>query len=138
MVGKEYNDKVVDGLFAATPPLEGLRLLLSWAAITERRSTGPFAGAPAKSERKAIMIADASRAFFEALARRDVCVELPEEALGKGVTVVDTVGKLEASLYGTTDASAHWQEEVNKSMRAWALTAGRYNPFTYFNKGKRI
>ena len=28
MVGEEYNDKFVDGLFAATPPPEGLRLLL--------------------------------------------------------------------------------------------------------------
>ena len=28
MVGKEFNDTVVDGLFAATPPLEALRLLL--------------------------------------------------------------------------------------------------------------
>ena len=28
-VGKEFNDKTVDGLFAATPPLEALRLLIS-------------------------------------------------------------------------------------------------------------
>jgi len=32
MVGKEFNDSELDGLFAATPPLEALRLLLSWAA----------------------------------------------------------------------------------------------------------
>ena len=25
MVGKEFNDKVIEGLFAATPPLEALR-----------------------------------------------------------------------------------------------------------------
>lgn len=32
LVGKEFNDKELDGLFAATPPLEALRLLLSWTA----------------------------------------------------------------------------------------------------------
>ena len=32
MVGKEFNDSELDGLFVATPPLEALRLLLSWAA----------------------------------------------------------------------------------------------------------
>ena len=35
MVGKEFNDRDVDGLFAATPPLESCRLLLSWAATTD-------------------------------------------------------------------------------------------------------
>ena len=29
MVGKESNDKAIDGLFVATPPLEAVRLLLS-------------------------------------------------------------------------------------------------------------
>ena len=50
---------------------------------------------------KSLLIADVSRAFFEAPAKRDLCVELPEEALAAGETVADTVGKLKASLYGT-------------------------------------
>lgn len=138
MVGKEYNDKVVEGLFAATPPLQGLRLLLSWAATMEGRGAGSSAVAPTKSQRKAIMIADISRAFFEAPARRDVCAELPEEALAGGETTADTVGKLEASLYGTRDASANWQEEVNECMRAWGFPAGKCNPGTYIHKSKKI
>ena len=32
MVGKEFNNGELEGLFAATPPLEALRLILSWAA----------------------------------------------------------------------------------------------------------
>ena len=67
------------------------------------------------------MIADVSPSFFEAPARRDVCVKLSEKASAKGETVADTVGKLEASLYGARDASANWQEEVNRSMQAWGL-----------------
>ena len=34
MVGEEFNDREIEGLFAATPPLEALRLLLSWAATS--------------------------------------------------------------------------------------------------------
>ena len=109
MVGKEFNDHEIEGLFAATPPLEALRLLLSWVAAGEVSPQGdPAIGI----EERSILIADVSRAFFEAPAKRDICVELPEEALTEGETTQDTVGKLLASLYGTKDASANWQEEV--------------------------
>ena len=125
MVGKELNDSVLEGLFAATPPLEALRLLLSHAA-----SYSPPYGIPAAGSRltmehcRSLLIADVSRAFFEAPAKRDLCVELPEEALVAGETVADTVGKLKASLYGTRDASMNWQEEVSKCMVKWGLRWG--------------
>ena len=48
-----------------------------------------------------------------------MCVELPEEALEEGGHTADVVGRLMANLYGTRDASANWQEEVNKSMGQW-------------------
>ena len=109
MVGKEFNDGVLEGLFAATPPLEALRLLLSHAASYK-------GSRPTTEWCKSLLIADVSRAFFEAPAKRDLCVELPEEALASGETVADTVGKLMASLYGTRDVSMNWQEEVSKCM----------------------
>ena len=136
MVGKEFNRKVTGGLFAATPPLEALRLLLSWATTVEGTGTGKVAGARPRGKRKGILIADVSRAFFETPARRDVCVELPEEALGEGEPNADTVSKLMASLYGTRDASAKWQEEVHTSMRNWGFKMGKYNSSTYFNKDR--
>ena len=113
-VGKEFTDREIEGLFAATPPLEALRLLLSWAATS---GTGPKADATPGRDRS-ILIADVSRAFFEAPARRDVCVELLEEALAEGESAPEVVGKLEASLYGTRDASANWQDEVKKCMKS--------------------
>ena len=103
-VGKEFNDGEVEGLFAATPPLEALRLILSWAATG---GTGLLDGTKTGETRKCIMLADVSRAFFEAPAKRDLCVELPAEALVGNETAADTVGKLDASLYGTRDASAN-------------------------------
>ena len=136
MVGKEFNDREIDGLFAATPPLEALRLLLSWAATNP--NTGSAAGVGDRSVEKSVMIADVSRAFFEAPAKRDVCVELPAEALEGEEKPEDVVGKLLASLYGTRDASANWQEEVSKCMQKWGFIVGRYNPCMYLHPQKQI
>ena len=133
--GKEFNDREIEGLFAATPPLEALRLLLSWA------STGrvtPLGFVAEDKKEKKILIADVSRAFFEAPAKRDICVELPEEALSAGETTQDTVGKLLASLYGTRDASKHWQEEVAKCMAEWGFITGRYNPCMFHHPTREV
>ena len=86
MVGEELNDRVLEGLFAATPPLEALRLLPSWAATRTDDGQLSVVGAG-----KSIMIADVSRAFFEAPARRDICVELSAEALSKDETPEHTL-----------------------------------------------
>ena len=66
-VAKEFNDGKEWGLFAATPPLEALKLLIGEAATIEDEHD------------KVVMINDVSRAFFEAPARREVRIELPEE-----------------------------------------------------------
>ena len=71
-VAKEFNDGAAEGLFASTPPLEALRILISDAATWRRGG-----------EEKVIMVNDVARAFFEAPARRLICVELPEEARGQ-------------------------------------------------------
>lgn len=59
MVGKEFNDSELDGLFAATPPLEALRLLLSWAATDGSAHPG---GTGQGRMQKILLIADVSRA----------------------------------------------------------------------------
>ena len=87
---------------------------------------------------KSLLITDVSRAFFEAPAKRDLCVELPEEALAAGETVADTVGKLKASLHGTRDASMNWQEEVAKCMVKWGFKVGRFNPCMYYSTAHEI
>ena len=65
-------------------------------------------------------------------------MELPEEALASGETTQDTVGKLLASLYGTRDASANWQEEVAKCMAEWGFVTGRYNPCMFHHPLRKI
>ena len=72
LVGKEFNNGAMDGLFAGTPPLEALRYLMHRATTTDDRT---------RAEDKVVMINDVARAFLEAKLQRDVCVELPPEAM---------------------------------------------------------
>ena len=95
----------MDGLFAATPPLEAFRYLLHEAA-TVRSSEARGS--------KVLMINDVARAFFEAPATRNICVEIPKEDRTEADVRHDKVGHLRMSLYGTRDASMNWQEEVAK------------------------
>ena len=62
------------------------------------------------------MVNDVARAFFEAPAIRNVCIEIPKEDLTEADTRHDKVGHLRMSLYGTRDAAMNWQEEVAKEM----------------------
>ena len=121
-VGKEFNNGKDDSLVAATPPLEALRMLVSEAATVEEDG---------KDIRKVIMINDVARAFFEAKATREVCVEMPDEALAGHELPGEWVALLEKSLYGTRDAALNFQKEVKRTLEAQGFVTGRYNPSTY-------
>ena len=130
LVAKEFNDGTQhDGLFAATPPLEALRLLISEAATIRNG---------AKENQKVVMINDVARAFFEAPVRRTVCVELPTEAKGQYEGEEDVVGLLQMSLYGTRDAAANFQEEVKKTMTKLGFVQSRYSPSVYWHQGRGL
>ena len=109
--------------------------MLSWAATAGSALPG---GSGRGLMQKSLLIADVSRAFFEAPAKRDLCVELPAEALAAGETTQDTVGKLMASLYGTRDASMNWQEEVAKCMLLWGFRTCKFNPCLYMHPGREL
>ena len=117
------------GLFAATPPLEALKYLLSIAATAEsgsspraanargeRDGSGLRAAKPSEKQGsrgnndKVMMVNDVARAFFEAPIQRQVCVEIPQE--DKEKYEEDCVGLLVKSLYGTRDAAMNFQKEV--------------------------
>ena len=101
LVGKEFNDGNMDGIFAGTPPLEALRYIVHEAATVDERKG---------KHNKVIMINDVARAFFEAKATRAICVELPSESLTEEDKNKDMVGILNMSLYGTRDAATNWQQ----------------------------
>jgi len=97
LVAKDFNMGKEEGLFAATPPLEALKLLISDAATV---------GGGGREE-KIVMINDVARAFFEADMRKEMCVELPAEGEVEGEGGM--VGYLMKSLYGTRDAAANFR-----------------------------
>ena len=65
LVGKEFKTTPDDSLYAATPPLEALRFVISHAATVGQDNT--------------IMINDVARAYLYAKCERDLYIELPEE-----------------------------------------------------------
>ena len=111
LVGQEFATHRDDALYAATPPLEALRMILSHVA------TG------AGSSLRQIMINDVRRAYFYAAATRDLYIELPAE---DGLATADQLGKLKLNLYGTRDAASNWQEQTRRlSCGDWICSRSR-------------
>ena len=94
LVGREFAVGKDDALYAATPPLEALRIIISHAATI-----------PESGPERVIMINDVRRAYFYAKIKRDVFIELPKEDPKYGTGLL---GKLKLCLYGTRDAAKGW------------------------------
>ena len=108
-VAKEYKTHARPELYASTPPLEALKVVLSEIATGKRRG-------------KVVALVDVRRAYFYAPARRRVFVELPPEDYQAGDE--DMCGLLQYSLYGTRDAAQNWEEELTSTLSDLKLTRG--------------
>ena len=114
LVAKEIKtDKRID-LFAATPPLEGKKLLI---ALAVTRGVGYEEGD--KEGGMKLDFIDIRRAFFQALAKRNVYVELPEEDSQPGMC-----GKLNKAMYGTRDAAQNWEYAYAEFMESIGFIRG--------------
>ena len=69
-----------DSLFAATPPLEGLRLLLSQAAACEEKEYRSSMGKSRGRGRRKFLLIDVRKAHLHAVPVRGVYVQLPSGA----------------------------------------------------------
>jgi len=125
-VAKDFKDSKRFDLFAATPPLEALKLLLS-AWMTKG------IGWNDNREDHVMDVIDIRRAYFHAMARRDVFVELPEEDAEEGMC-----GWLVKSLYGTRDAAQNWEAEYTEFMMDLGFTSGVATPCVFFHKERDI
>ena len=112
-VAKDIAKWKDDSMFAATPPLEALRLLLSDLA-TRRRGEERRAG-----QRKALLV-DVSKAHLHAFVNRDVYVALPPEVDEPGMCA-----KLVRSLYGSRGAPARWEELYTATLESFGFVRGR-------------
>ena len=100
LVGREIKKDKRNDLFAATPPLESLRFLLSICA-SHQKSRRP-------DDNHIIMVNDVKRAYFYAKATRPIYVEIPAEDKEEGDESM--VAMLNLSLYGTRDAAQNWAD----------------------------
>ena len=125
LVGRELNLSDRPDLFAATPPLESFRYMISRCASTQYRQ---------RPHR--IMAIDASRAYFYGEAIRPVYIELPLEDKQPGDDGM--VGRLNLSLYGIRDAAQNWAVEHTRTLQAAGFTVGKASPCNFTHKTRDI
>ena len=125
LVARDFRgtDRHRDDLFAATPPLEAIRVLLSRAA-TET---------PSRIRRK-LMFIDAKKAHLNPRCKEDVYIELPAEAGQKP----GMCGKLEFWLYGFRKAASEWESFYSERLEEVGFQRGRGCPVLFYHSLRDI
>ena len=113
-------------LFAATPPLEALRMLLRMARMRRTRRSG--------RKKCKLLFIDVKKAHLNAKVDEGdyVYVQLPAEANAKE----GHCGRLLRWLYGTRNAASSWEKEYTEKLESEGYTRGKAAPTTFFNKDK--
>ena len=121
--GREIKTDSRLDLFAATPPLESLRVIWSTCASNQDRQD-PYR----------IMSRDVRRAYFHAKATRPVHIEIPIEDFEPGD--VGKVARLNLTLYGTRDAAQNWVKEYTTFLEECGFKTGLASPgnFEHVNR----
>ena len=125
LVGKEFADSIDPSLYAATPPIEAMRLILSRAAT-----------AVPNGKDKIVMTNDVRRAYFHAAITREVYIEIPKE--DKSIEDGDVVGRLKLCLYGTRDAAHRWQQTVSEHLESIGFNKGEAHPAVFHHQKRDI
>ena len=125
LVGKDYADSVDRSVYAATHPVEAMRLILSVAATTIQ-----------DGHRSLVMSNDVRRADFHAAATREVFDETRKEY--KQDDEEDMIGRLELSLYGIRDAANPWQETVAAHLESLGFQRRKAHPAVSHQPGRDI
>ena len=128
LVGREIAKTKRDDLFAATPPLESLRMILSICASHQASHKA--------DDRFLVMSNDVKRAYFYAEASRPIFIKIPDEDWEPGDEC--RVGQLNLSLYGTRDAAMNWGKKVTEVMKNLGFVQGQASPCNYYHPGRQV
>ena len=125
LVGREFADKGNrDDLFAGTPPLVTIRLLLS--LLAKRAFDEEDIGG---------MVIDVQGAFLYGKTKRNVYIWLPSEDPNSKLGLM---GKLDKAMYGTRDAPQVWQEEVRGTMKSLGFKECVTQPGIYHHEERGL
>lgn len=80
--------------------------------------------------KKQILIADVERAYFDAMARRDLYIDLPREDVLGGPEMWP---KRRFNLYGPRDGASNWQEHLANHMVKIGFWRGIGHPSIFWN-----
>ena len=125
IVAREIKRDSRQDLFAATPPLMSMRMLLSECASNQDKD-------------HCLLFLDISRAYFNAKATRNLFIKIPPEDYEPGDE--HKVGILMKSLYGTRDAAQNWENEYSSFLAGLGFTQGLASPcqFSMLRHGRKI
>jgi hypothetical protein len=133
LVACQYNLCKDAELFAATPPLEALRFLISAAATSRKRTGQGKAGRARRAGQRKLLFIDARRAYFNAVSTTLTYVELPEEDADPGMC-----GMLNKCMYGTRDAAKRWEETYTQHLLDLGFKQGRASPCCFTHSTRDI
>ena len=126
LVIQEIRESHIEAIFAATPPLESVRFLLSLQRTGCERDL--------KGRRKKVMFIDIRRAHWCAKIFRLVYVKLPDEAgLPDGMC-----GGLNKAMYGCRDAAACWELEITDFFTCCGFAPGLGSPVLFVNQTRDL
>ena len=137
LVAREIRLTGEDPIFAPTPPLESVRMVLSLAATDLPGE--PKHDRRGDSERRTqVSIIDISRAYFNAKKDMDkdpTYVELPEEDDGKAAGMC---GLLRVHMYGTRAAADGWHGEYSTFMKSLGFVMGDASACVFRHRSRRL
>ena len=129
LVAKEFRDSCAKGLetFAATPPAEMLKVLIS-------RCTTASRGGERGLRNKCIMTNDVKRAYFYADVRSDIFVEIPPEDKIEQDVNEDNVAMFKLSLYCTREPTSALQHKARNVVEILGFSVSMINPCIFKQK----
>ena len=126
LVAQDFRPKSrvgdVEGLYAAMPPIELVKLVI--AAAAERCRRGYLVK---------VMMIDIKKAHLHAPIEGSVYVDLPPERQKPG-----RCAKLKYTLYGMRQAARNWEKEYSKTLTDAGFVVGRANGSTFYHEMREV